>query len=500
MILWMLYSALVAAIVAGMANAADWLARLAGYRLRWIWLGALAFTVFLSATAALRGAQSSHKPAARIAAIDLLDAPSAESDASWLHALGVRVKDVRHAVDAALGRVASKAHRSIPPHANLYAALLSSFMSVGLAVVLVSVGRRFSIARRAWPRQAMHGVDVRIAERIGPVVVGLAHPEIVVPRWLLARDDNEQRLVVTHEHEHVRARDPLLLGFAWGVVVATPWSPALWYMLSRLRLAVELDCDARVLCAGAAPRSYGSLLIDVAQHASTLRLSALALADDSSHLHQRLLAMKRTVPRFVQLRGSLAATIVLAGLLIACQATLPTDAEIERMDVAAATRTARELAKATHADTNVNYTVNGVMATLSQASSLTPGVVDRVRIVTAPAGKPTQINIETRKQPMAAALGDSVRTNVAVPLQDGFAEPMGTLAARAPRAERSKVAFTGLLFIDGVRATEGQMRALDPKEIASVDVLKGIAAAQYLNDPAAANGVIVIKTKRGGAK
>ena len=45
------------------------------------------------------------------------------------------------------------------------------------------------------------------------------------------------------------------------------------------------------------------------------------------------------------------------------------------------------------------------------------------------------------------------------------------------------------------------MRSLGPTQIESVEVLKGAAAAQEYADPAAAKGVIVIKTKRaGGAK
>ena len=239
-------------------------------------------------------------------------------------------------------------------------------------------------------------------------MIGVLRPEIVVPRWLLDRNADEQRLVVTHENEHVRARDPLLLGMAWAAVIATPWNPAVWYMLSRLRLAVELDCDARVLRRGAAPRSYGALLIDVAQHASGLQLSALALADDSSHLHQRILAMKPTIPRFARLRASLAASLVLCGVLAACEASLPTDADVERMDVASATKTAHELAQARHADTAVAYTIDGAAVTLSEAKVRAGAELADVQLVMGQDGKPTLINLKTRH-----AVNEKIRTNVA---------------------------------------------------------------------------------------
>jgi hypothetical protein len=498
MIAWMLYGVLVALIVAAAARAAEWLARLVGYRVRWIWVGALALTALLSGTAALREVRSVVLPATVAPELDLGGAARAAADASWRRALHSGVENVRRSLDAPLRRAVATVHRVVPPVANVYAASLATTMSVGLVLVVVGIGRRFQRARREWPLVTLQGVEVRVAPRIGPVVIGLVHPEIIVPRWLLTRHAGEQLMVVTHEDEHVRARDPLLLGLAWSAVVAAPWNPVVWYMLSRLRLAVELDCDARVLRRGAAPRSYGALLIDVAQHASALRLSALALADDSSHLHQRILAMKPNAPRFARLRSGLAAVFAVAGLLVACQATLPTDAEIEHMDVADATRTARELAKAKHADTSVAYTVDGRTVSTADAAALAADAIDKVEIVTGPLGAPTRINIQRRKRPFTTASGDSDRVQRTALTREGTARQTDTVSALTPLATTNKAPFTGLVFIDGVRSTMSQVKALDQRQIESVEVLKGAYAAQEYGDPEAAQGVIVIKTKRGG--
>ena len=500
MIRWMLYSALVALMVAAAARAAEWLARLVGYRVRWIWAGALALTVFLSVFAALRGTGRVGLPTASAAIVDLTEGAHGQLDASWRRTVRMRIEHLRHSLDAPLLSAVASVHRAVPPAANGYAAWLSSVISLAFVAVFVAVGRRFRTARRQWPLVTMHGVDVRVAPRVGPVVLGFVRPEIVVPRWLLARPADEQRLVVTHEYEHVHAGDPLLLGLAWAAVVVAPWNLAVWYMLSRLRLAVELDCDTRVLRRGAAPRSYGSLLIDVAQHASDLRLSALALADNSTHLHQRILAMNPSVPRFARVRGGLAATFALAGVLVACQATLPTDAEIEQMDVAAATRAARELAKARHADTTVAYTVNGSAATTAEVSALAPGAVGKVQIVTGK-DKLTQINIETlKKLALSKAAGDSGRKRRTALMQDGTAGRVDTVSWLSPMPNTKKALFTGLIFIDGARATESEMKSLDRTQIESVEVLKGPYAALFYSDPEAGKGVIAIKTKRGGTK
>ena len=51
-------------------------------------------------------------------------------------------------------------------------------------------------------------------------------------------------------------------------LLLAPWSLALWWQLRRLSLAIETDCDNRVVGAlGNAP-AYGELLFKVAQAAS----------------------------------------------------------------------------------------------------------------------------------------------------------------------------------------------------------------------------------------
>ena len=474
MIAWMLYSALVAMVLAAAAHAAEWLARLVGYRVRWIWAGAMALTVFLSASAVLRGARPDALATLSSLTIDGGNTGRSEADASWRRALSTRVEALRHSLDAPLRGADAAVNRVLPPAANVYATLLSALISFGLVLISIGVGRRFRRARREWPRDMMQGVGVRVAPRIGPVVIGFVRPEIIVPRWLLCRHADEQRLVVTHEDEHVRARDPLLLGVAWSAVIVAPWNPALWYMLSRLRLAVELDCDARVLRRGALPRSYGSLLIDVAQHALPLRLSAVALADDSSHLRQRILAMTPTVPRFARARAALAATFAFAAVLIACEATPPDPSESELTDVASAQHVTRKLAEAARADTTNVQAATSAPAAVAEARALPSKVRGTVHVDTVTnGGEPNRVEI---------------RVKVPAPL---------TPESDSGLTQRGRPTFQGLIFIDGVRATESNMKALDKSRIEAVDVFKGPAAKLLYPDPKAAEGVIEIRTKRG---
>ena len=211
-----------------------------------------------------------------------------------------------------------------------------------LLALFALVNARAARLRRRWPLHLLHGVTARVAPATGPAVLGLARPEIVVPRSLLERSDDEQRLILAHEREHVRARDHLLLAAGWLVVIALPWHPAVWYILGRLRLAIELDCDARVLRAGASPRTYGTLLIEVATWGGGSRIGALALADGPSQLERRIRAMNGSKKRHGTVSAAVACAVGAVLVLVACEAKIPTAAEIEQMDVASAQRSAAE--------------------------------------------------------------------------------------------------------------------------------------------------------------
>lgn len=423
MIIWMLYSTFVALSVALAARAAEWLARLAGFRVRWIWAGALALVLLLSASPLIRRSE----PAVSLEPIQT----EAFLDAAWL-------------------RTVATVRGEVSPAADGYALGLSALLSVALVLVLGGVARRIRRASREWPLLSLHGSEVRLAPRVGPLVIGLRRPEIVIPRWLLARPAEQQRLVVTHEAEHVRARDHLLLGFGWSAVIVAPWNPVLWYMLSRLRLAVELDCDARVIRRGALPHSYGSLLIDVARHASALRPNALALADDASHLRQRILAMTPTVPRFSRLRAGVAAAFTLAGLIVACRASIPSDPVAEQGEQIAAQVAEPETSK----------------------TALPAAIVD---------GSPgTSMTRLLMRKPRPGSgrpfLSPEVGARI---LSEGY------------RTKPDPV-----IFLDGKRVNMNVLLLLDRTKIESIEVLKGPAAARYFADGEANVGVVVVTTKR----
>lgn len=117
-------------------------------------------------------------------------------------------------------------------------------------------------------RVVVDGVPAVITKSLGPATVGLIRSRVVLPRWVLALPGAQRQYVVRHEEEHRRAHDSQLLFFMSILLLLAPWSLALWWQLRRLRLAVEMDCDNRVVSALGNRHEYGQLLFRVAEASS----------------------------------------------------------------------------------------------------------------------------------------------------------------------------------------------------------------------------------------
>jgi hypothetical protein len=190
-------------------------------------------------------------------------------------------------------------------------------------VVLVASGLRVTQRRRQWHASVVDGVPVLISRDVGPAVVGVIRPQIVIPPWVLTLAPQQRTLVLAHEQEHARARDPLLLAAGALTLVAMPWNAALWYALSRLRLAVEADCDGRVLHTHPDTRAYSSLLVDVTERNLTHTLHLAALGASRSQLARRLALVTARTPRHLAARVLSATLFSLTCVVGACKTPQP---------------------------------------------------------------------------------------------------------------------------------------------------------------------------------
>ena len=140
-------------------------------------------------------------------------------------------------------------------------------------------------------RAVVDGVPVTLTDTLGPATAGLWRPRVLVPRWVLALPADRRRYVVRHEDEHRRAHDAALLAGVSLLVALMPWNLALWWQLRRLQLAVEMDCDRRVIAALGDAVGYSELLLDVAEASSRGPRLQPALLGGSDMLERRLTAL-----------------------------------------------------------------------------------------------------------------------------------------------------------------------------------------------------------------
>ena len=322
MFAWMLYATLVGLMLAAAgALLEQWSPWLAGRR-RFVWLTVIAGTLVLATAVSVAPGERSPS----IAPATLGSVPPGRTIEPPVTSPSVTTATVARltgADEATLTREAGSF--------RLDAALIALWIAASALCLLVLAVSAWRVARmqRAWREGIIAGVPVLVSHDVGPAVIGLVHHGIVVPAWVEALREDEQRTVMTHEREHVRAGDPLLLWGATLLVALVPWNAALWYALRRLRHAIEMDCDARVLRTRPDAHAYCTLLLDVGERTLAGVAPVAALAEPATLLERRIDAM--TAPRAMGWRVGAGATAALTLVLAACWTPRPTIAPQARV-------------------------------------------------------------------------------------------------------------------------------------------------------------------------
>src|SRR5439155_1593314 len=109
--------------------------------------------------------------------------------------------------------------------------------------------------------------------------------------------------------------------------------------MRRLRLAVEMDCDARVLGRGHPEPDYGELLLQVGHRRARLPLGAPAFGEPASFLERRIRRMAAALPRWRWLGAAVAGAVAAGAIIGACEAPRPVSPEQAADRAAGASRT-----------------------------------------------------------------------------------------------------------------------------------------------------------------
>lgn len=306
---WMLYASAIGVLLAVAAGTLERAMRARRWPLRWIWVGALVAMIVLPAAALVMTRAAARTDLERALASMPDASPSTLASLAQVRAFGGPVVIPARSRLAALDR----------PLAAMWG-LASCAVVLALAGSALATRRR----RRSWRATSADGFRVLISPDIGPAVVGWWAPTIVLPEWVLDLPLARRRLILTHELEHVDAGDARLLLVAAAAVAVLPWNVALWYGVRRLRLAAEIDCDARVLRSGADVRSYGTLLLDIGERVSKHPAAMVAaFSEPTSFLERRLRIMSMRTPRRLALHTAAFASLAALALVLACETPRP---------------------------------------------------------------------------------------------------------------------------------------------------------------------------------
>ena len=200
--------------------------------------------------------------------------------------------------------------------------------SLGLTIRFALAAAALARRRASWRPAIVDGQPILVSRDAGPAVIGFRVPAVVIPEWVLELDAALRALVLRHEREHLEGGDPKLLLAAVAAATLAPWNPVAWFQLHRLRSAMELDCDHRVLRAQPDARRYGSLLLAVAQRGDRSDLLAAALAESKSLLARRIAAMRRPAASFRLTQTALLATSAILATIVACEMQSPTPPKV----------------------------------------------------------------------------------------------------------------------------------------------------------------------------
>jgi len=346
--------------------------------------------------------------------------------------------------------------------------LLIAWPLASSLIVLAMVGTYLRLRRAAglWRRERVGGEEVLVSDGVGPAVLGVFRPAIVLPPWALSSGNESLEMILLHEREHRVARDPALLALGLVLAATTPWNPALWWMLRRLHLAVEGDCDGRVLALGVPAKAYGDLLLEVASAPRGFPALAPALAEGGQTFLERRLLMIRSRVRKDRLGTAVLGGVTGAALLVlACETPTP-PASLEPDAEVVAAPTLKSLSEAEDGYFLVRKTGGDV----EYMEEVPP---EKLKLIREGSEEAPQ-GIVIRKAPPASGpvrLKESIAN-----LEPGEVKP--------------------LIILDGVILSDQTiLSTLDPDEIDSIEVIKG-AAAEAMYGARAAGGVIQIQTKK----
>lgn len=154
----------------------------------------------------------------------------------------------------------------------------------------------------------------RSASVIGPVLVGIWRPRIVLPvDFEVTYTPEERTLVLAHEEAHKKRFDVLVNAIATVWLCLFWFNPLMYWAIARLRFDQELACDAAVLAeSDTGRRRYADALLKTQLAADSAWPMPIGCHWQSSHpLKERVGMLKHPLPGFSRRLSGIVLTFVL---------------------------------------------------------------------------------------------------------------------------------------------------------------------------------------------
>jgi bla regulator protein BlaR1 len=274
MLSWMLYALCTSSVICVAALAAEYRSRLVRGRRRWIWIVALLVSVTLP----------------MVMSSISVRVPSLSGSENQT----TKVVALREMTSLKLSPADLVGSNSTSPSWHIADSAVRGMwitLSTLLLGALAGSGALLYWRKRRWHRGVVASASVLVADDAGPAVIGLFRPVIVVPRWLTDAPNALQQSVIAHERSHLDAHDPHVLTLALCLLVIMPWNLPLWWQVGRLRRAIEVDCDSRVISGGLDVASYAETLIAVGERRAEYIGVAAGMSESRAFLEERIKIM-----------------------------------------------------------------------------------------------------------------------------------------------------------------------------------------------------------------
>ncbi|MGZ3277692.1 MAG: M56 family metallopeptidase [Caulobacteraceae bacterium] len=237
-------------------------------------------------------------------------------------------------IDLTQGFIAKSA---MPPHPVTSAALDLAYVLIGVwlagvaaSLILLAIGQRRALAR--FGRITTDPDDARLGRAanpsVGPALVGVVRPRVVVPHDFEARFEADERaMVLAHERTHLASGHATINGLT-ALLKALNWFNPLVHVAARhARVDQELACDAAVVRQfPGARQTYGQALLKTQLAFMPLPLGCDWPVRSPSLLEQRIQMLAQRKPgRLRLLGGAVFVATLTAGAGLAAWSAEPAD-------------------------------------------------------------------------------------------------------------------------------------------------------------------------------